>query len=281
MINMRQETRRNRQCLCVSILLHLLLLLLWGGMIDKTALVQQHAPEEMVSAVMISPNDLVPNKIVPRASQKPRVLQALATSSQTLASVTPSLRHIPVKHRVRATLKHVVPPHHLTVVKSREHVVPRLLKRRDHMTDHLAHQSAMVERNRQQIALTELLKRQTATVLQRKLLDSISKQALQYHQQQGVVDQYKALILQSISHHWLVPIQANKHIYCDLLIQLAPGGEVLGVRVLKNSGNVALEQSARAAVFAASPLPVPHDSHVFARFKQIVLRVKPLTTESW
>lgn len=90
------------------------------------------------------------------------------------------------------------------------------------------------------------------------------------------VDKYKALILQSISQHWLLPnTHIDKNLSTELLIRLAPGGMVLDVQLTKGSGNAALDQSARAAVFRASPLPVPTDASAFDPFRQFILKVKP------
>jgi colicin import membrane protein len=98
---------------------------------------------------------------------------------------------------------------------------------------------------------------------------------VQTAQMRGVVDKYKALILQSISQHWLVPHNVNKNLSAELLIRVAPGGMVLDVQVIKSSGDDALDRSARAAVFKASPLPVPASVDEFEPFRQFVLKVKP------
>lgn len=92
---------------------------------------------------------------------------------------------------------------------------------------------------------------------------------------QGEVNRYKALILQSISQQWLVPNNADKKLYSELLIRLAPGGMVIDVQVIKSSGDEALDRSARAAVFKSSPLPVPKDEKAFTSFRQFVLKMKP------
>jgi colicin import membrane protein len=94
-------------------------------------------------------------------------------------------------------------------------------------------------------------------------------------QTQGVVDKYKALILQTISQHWLIPANIDKHLTAELLIRVAPGGVVLEVQLIKSSGDERLDRSARAAIFKSSPLPVPTDSEAFEAFKQFVLKVKP------
>lgn len=94
-------------------------------------------------------------------------------------------------------------------------------------------------------------------------------------QMQGVINKYKALILQTISHNWIVPPYADKKASSQLLIRLAPGGMVLDVQIVKSSGDPALDRSARAAVFKASPLPVPSKSDEFEPFRQFSLKVKP------
>lgn len=97
----------------------------------------------------------------------------------------------------------------------------------------------------------------------------------QAQKMQGVVDKYKALILQTISQHWIVPPSVNKSLSTQLLIRLAPGGVVLDVQLVKSSGDENLDRSARLAVLKASPLPVPENTEEFGPFRQFILKVKP------
>ncbi|HVY53256.1 MAG TPA: cell envelope integrity protein TolA [Gammaproteobacteria bacterium] len=92
---------------------------------------------------------------------------------------------------------------------------------------------------------------------------------------QGIIDKYRALILQAIAQQWVIPSHVNKRLTCELLIKLAPSGTVLEVAIIKSSGDILLDRSARAAVFKASPLPVPTDTHSFEPFREFVLKVKP------
>ncbi|TAK72296.1 MAG: cell envelope integrity protein TolA [Gammaproteobacteria bacterium] len=107
------------------------------------------------------------------------------------------------------------------------------------------------------------------------LNDDIKLQSTQSRQAQGEVDKYKALIMQAISERWIIPPQVDKKRSCELMIRVAPGGVVLDVQVTRSSGDVALDSSARAAVFKASPLPVPKDPDAFEAFRQFMLKVKP------
>jgi colicin import membrane protein len=88
------------------------------------------------------------------------------------------------------------------------------------------------------------------------------------------IDQYKAKILQQIQQNWIMP-ENVENLSCLLEVQLAPGGVVLDVKVLKSSGNPALDRSAIAAVNKSSPLPAPKDSAAFAAFRSFTLTVKP------
>ena len=125
------------------------------------------------------------------------------------------------------------------------------------------------------------IERAMAKELQDHAAKSLQQQLMQEQQRAanakslGIVNKYKALILQAISRRWIVPGGIDKTKYAELLIRLAPGGSVLDVQITKTSGDVALDRSARAAVFKASPLPVPPDAAGFDQFRQFVLKVKP------
>jgi len=115
-----------------------------------------------------------------------------------------------------------------------------------------------------------------AKSLQQQMLQEQKRLASVMTQQtRGVVDKYRALILQTISQRWIIPPNVDKHLTAELLVRLAPGGLVLDVELIKSSGDEALDRSARAAVFKSSPLPVPTDTDAFESFKQFVLKVKP------
>lgn len=104
---------------------------------------------------------------------------------------------------------------------------------------------------------------------------SLNQNATQLNEQQGIVDKYKALIVQSISQHWIVPEHLTKDLACQLAIRVAPGGNVLGVKLVKSSGDPILDRSAIAAVYKASPLPVPADTRIFDKFRDLRLTVRP------
>ena len=97
-------------------------------------------------------------------------------------------------------------------------------------------------------------------------------------QMSGEVNKYKALIIQAISQHWILPENVNRQLYSQFRIQLAPNGQVLSVSLIRSSGDPVLDRSAQAAIYKASPLPVPTDSAMFNLFRDISLTVRPEST---
>lgn len=122
-------------------------------------------------------------------------------------------------------------------------------------------------------AMEKEFKEQAAKSLQQQLLQE--QQRVVGAKMRGEVNKYKALILQAIARQWLVPMGVDKTLSSELLIRVAPGGAVMDVQIIRSSGDVSLDRSARDAVFKASPLPVPSDEDSFEQFRQFVLKVKP------
>ena len=115
-----------------------------------------------------------------------------------------------------------------------------------------------------------------AAALQKQIAAKQAKIAQQRSEAiNGVVDQYKGLILEAISKNWLVPQGTNPSLATQLVITLGAAGKVSNVQVVKGSGNALLDQSAVAAVYKASPLPMPPDADAAAMFKQFSLTLKP------
>lgn len=91
----------------------------------------------------------------------------------------------------------------------------------------------------------------------------------------GELNKYKRLILEAIAQQWRIPEDTDPSLFCELLIKVAPNGEVLNVSLLKSSGSGLLDRSALLAVRKASPLPVPKEPEVFNRFREFSLTVRP------
>ena len=90
-----------------------------------------------------------------------------------------------------------------------------------------------------------------------------------------LINQYKSQIIQSISQCWTVPTELKSSLFSRFRIRLAPGGVVIDIKLIRSSGNEALDRSARTAILQASPLPVPSDPALFDQFRVIRLTVSP------
>lgn len=91
----------------------------------------------------------------------------------------------------------------------------------------------------------------------------------------GVIDKYRALIVNQIESHWITPPNVNQSLKLTLQIQLDANGQVENVSLVKSSGNSVLDRTAVNAVYKASPLPVPKSALMFAKFKQFSILMTP------
>jgi colicin import membrane protein len=78
-----------------------------------------------------------------------------------------------------------------------------------------------------------------------------------------------AAVRQRVSRNWIRPPGAPSGLKCTVFVRLAPGGDVLEVRVTRSSGNVAFDRSVENAVHKAVPLPVPNEPELFEQFREI------------
>ncbi|WP_243391627.1 energy transducer TonB [Pseudohalioglobus lutimaris] len=89
---------------------------------------------------------------------------------------------------------------------------------------------------------------------------------------------YAALIQQTVVNYWSRPPSARNGMEAILEVQLVPTGEVVSVKVLKGSGNMAFDRSAMIAVEKAGSFPELRNlpTREFERmFRRFNLRFKP------
>lgn len=126
-----------------------------------------------------------------------------------------------------------------------------------------------IEKEKAALAAAENLKRQEAAARQAQL------DAANQARNAGVVDKYKALIIDAISRQWILPDNVDHTLSSQFRIRLAPDGAVLDVSLIRSSGDLILDRSAQTAIYKASPLPVPGDPTTFNMFRDISLTVRP------
>lgn len=130
---------------------------------------------------------------------------------------------------------------------------------------------------KQKMALEEAKKAAEAERKRLAAKEAAAANALREARMAGEVDKYKAMIVNAISQQWILPDNVDNRLSSQFRIRLAPTGEVLEVSLLRSSGDPILDRSAQAAIYKASPLPVPHDQETFNLFRDISLTVRPET----
>jgi colicin import membrane protein len=88
----------------------------------------------------------------------------------------------------------------------------------------------------------------------------------------GVMDEYRALLVQTIERNWIRPPSARAGLQCTLYVTQAPGGTVVDVKLGACNGDEAVRESITNAVYKASPLPAPRDPRAFERRLEIVFQ---------
>ena len=172
--------------------------------------------------------------------------------------------------------KQVAEQERLTKLKEEQKVAAEKLKEQKAKAEETAAAKLKEKKDADAKAVKQKQQYEAAAALQKQIA---AKQAAIAQQRSeainGVVDQYKGLILEAISKTWLVPQGTNPSLATQLVITLGTAGKVANVQVVKSSGNALLDQSAVAAVYKASPLPMPPDEDAAAMFKQFSLTLKP------
>lgn len=225
--------------------------------IVNATLIQTHAsqgiksPVSLTKPVIIKPKRVQEKIIKPTPKIEPKSLEQPKPIEKSKPIEKPKLATPKITPKVEPKAEKI-PPKKTETVNSVE---------KQQMQKHLqAEQQRLMQ---QQLAQEE------------KQLSAAASSLANDQKLQSELDKYKALIVQTISQNWLVPDNVDKHISCELLISVGPGGSVLNVQIVRSSGNTQLDQSASEAVFKSSPLPVPNDPELFDKFRTLRLTVKP------
>ena len=93
--------------------------------------------------------------------------------------------------------------------------------------------------------------------------------------QSKLIDEYKRRISERIKRFITEPanLQGNPEVEMDVV--LLPGGEVLGVKTRKASGQSAWDNAVERAILKAQPLPLPPDPAMFKDFRELNLKFRP------
>jgi len=92
----------------------------------------------------------------------------------------------------------------------------------------------------------------------------------------GEIDKYKVLIQRKIQQNVNKQLCGATPIELQFEIGLMPTGELIGnPKMLKSSGIAVCDESVERAIFQSQPLPVPTDTDLFSKFKNLKLNFHP------
>ncbi len=124
------------------------------------------------------------------------------------------------------------------------------------------------EQEKQQQELARLAREQEA--LNRQL------QAQAAAGQARLVDDYRGRIVTKIKRFIVMPPDVPGNPEAQFDVVLLPSGEVLSAKLRKSSGHPAYDQAVERAILKAQPLPLPPDPALFANFRNLELKFRPL-----
>jgi len=88
----------------------------------------------------------------------------------------------------------------------------------------------------------------------------------------GELSVYQFAIMQQLQRNWIEPATAVAGIECVVNVRQLPSGEVVGVTLGSCNGDDSVRRSIEAAVYKASPLPLPSNPSLFDRNLTITFR---------
>ncbi len=137
-----------------------------------------------------------------------------------------------------------------------------------------AKQKAAEDKKRQAAAAAKQQQAAAVRAMQQQL--AAEESAMQNSaRNQSIIDQYTAGIRQAVQNNWLQPPSARPGMQCTVKVNLIPGGDVAGVRIVVSSGDAAFDRSVENAVRKAAPLPLPPDPGLFENFRELTFVFKP------
>jgi colicin import membrane protein len=88
----------------------------------------------------------------------------------------------------------------------------------------------------------------------------------------GELDAYKNAIRAKVRGKLLPPLGITGNPEATFEVDQLPGGDVLDIRLVRSSGNGALDAAIERAIRSASPLPLPANPKLFERTLELTFR---------
>jgi len=155
--------------------------------------------------------------------------------------------------------------------KAEQAVKRKAAAERKKKAEQAAKQKAEAERKKKAAAAAEAARQREA---EQALQAQLAEEAAQARAQ-SALSEFIPYIQEKVQNNWLRPAGSPPGLSCVIQVTLIPGGEVVGTRVVRSSGNQLFDASVERAVQKASPLPLPADSALFKYFREINFNFVP------
>ena len=143
----------------------------------------------------------------------------------------------------------------------------------------------LAEKNRAAIESRNKELQEQNKKLQKKLAESQLRQQIEIEEKtlgddsndsndMDIIDLYSKKIENQIKSNFKI-LPGQEGLSCTIKITLVRDGSVVGVEILKTSGNSAFDRAAENSVFTVSPFPVPESDRVFDKMREITFVFSP------
>ncbi len=90
-----------------------------------------------------------------------------------------------------------------------------------------------------------------------------------------IVADFRDRIRAKIRGNTRIPENLSGNPQARFEVSVLPTGEIVGVKLIKSSGNTAYDQAVERAIYKSSPLPTPTDKDAIAQFRKLDLKFQP------
>jgi len=247
----------------ISIALHGVIILLFLFKWPTDHQVPEPVPQHMIANVVQTENKTVKKREEQAAKEQQRKAQAAKREADRKKQLAEQ------KRREQQALKEK----QLAEKRAKEKAVKEAKDKaaKEKAAEEKAQQQAK-ERAQQEKQLLEQLAKEQAAAEKRAQEDA----ARRAEEAAAMSSDAITAIRSKVESLWQYPPAVNPEQEVELHITLVPTGQVIDVRIIKSSGNTALDRSVEQAVRKASPLPVPKDPRVFEQsFRKLTMKFRP------
>ena len=122
----------------------------------------------------------------------------------------------------------------------------------------------------------EQIAEEQALLAEREMVEQAERERIaQSSVMDAVVNEYVAKITAKIRRNVVMPPDVRDDALARFSVTLLPGGAVLSVKLKKPSGNVAYDNAVERAILKSEPLPLPPDTSLFKKFRDLNLKFSP------